>query len=167
MADDPTSPSARTLIAHINSVFVQRGIEEGRWQVQRVEYPDVYVRIIATDSESGTQAQAEFHLRCDDFPAQGPFVERWDFEACTRPAAPIGGQASAAYVDALKDWSEQQDQHGGIYRGWQRIAARHNDWAAKRPDEAWHSGRHLAFILEKLHDIVAEQAVWLAIRKAA
>lgn len=131
MAADPTSPAARTLISHINSVSVQRGIEEGRWQVQRVDYPDVYVRIVATDPETGTQAQAEFHLRCDDFPAQGPFVERWDFEACTRPSAPVSGQASAAYVDALKDWGEQQDQHGGIYRGW--VKSSRSSMTSSRP----------------------------------
>lgn len=166
MADE-TSPPARTLIAQINSVSVQRGIEEGRWLIQALEFPDLYVRVIATDPETRTQAQADFHWLCDDFPALGPFVERWDFAAGNRPAPPAGGQASPGYVDALKDWHEQPTQHGGVYRAWQRYASRHNGWAAKRPDEAWHPGRHIAFILERLHDLVAEQAVWLAVRKAA
>lgn len=164
---DTTSPAARTLIAQIDSVFVQRGVEEGRWKIQLLDFPDLYVRVVATDHETGTQAQADFHLHCDGFPSPGPFVERWDFDSGARPPAPTGGQASPAYTDALKDWNEQPSQHGGIYRGWQRIAARHNGWAEKRPDEAWHSGRHIAFILERLHELVAEQAVWLAVRKAA
>lgn len=164
---DLASPPERTLIAQITSVSVTRGIEEGRWLLQRLEFPEMYVRVIATDPETGTNAEADFHLTCDDFPALGPFVERWDFACGTRPPPPTVGQASPAYIDALKDWNEQPQQHGGVYRAWQRIASRHNGWGAKRPDEAWHRERHIAFILERLHDLVAEQAVWLAVRKAA
>ena len=37
-----------------------------------------------------------------------------------------------------------------IYRAWQRDAAQHNNWAVKRPDEAWRRDRHITFIMEHL-----------------
>jgi hypothetical protein len=58
----------------------------------------------------------------------------------------------------MKEWS------GGIYRAWNRKAATHNDWGMKRPDEAWHPKRDIVFIMEQLHALLTEQAVWLAAR---
>lgn len=165
--DDLVTPAARTLISQMESVSFQRGLEEGRWIVQRFEFPNLFVRVIAMDPETGARAQTDFHLLCDDFPMPGPFVERWDFGSNCRPAPPSVGAASPAFCDALKEWSEHAGQHGGIYRAWQRIAAAHNGWAQLRPDEAWHAKRHISFIMERLYDLVSEQAVWIGVRKAA
>jgi hypothetical protein len=92
-------------------------------------------------------------------PDPGPLVERWAYAsnasmgACPPPPA----EGSPGFIDAMK-WTN------GMYRAWSRAAACHNDWAAKRPDEAWHRGRSVVFIMEALHALVTEQAVWLAAR---
>jgi hypothetical protein len=63
-------------------------------------------------------------------------VQLWDFAAKARKKGPSEG--SPGVVDALKDWTRDgstTNEHGGIYRAWQRYAAAQNGWAAKRPDE--------------------------------
>ena len=165
MAEAP-SPAERTLTAQLDSAPFQRGVEEERWILQRFSFPDMFVRIRAVDRETEVSTECEFHLLCDGFPLPGPYVERWDFAANCRPAPPAAG-VSPAFADALKGWGDGNLQNGGIYRPWQRGAADHNGWAQKRPDLAWHARRHISFIMENLYDLVAEQAVWLAVRKAA
>lgn len=158
------SPAQRTLRAQIEAPDFVRGVEEGRWQLLQFAFPHVYVRVRAVDPETGTAAQADFHASCDGFPSPGPFVELWDYDRGQRPRPPAGGSASPGYVDALKDWNESSNQHGGIYRAWQRYAATHNSWAQMRPDQAWHVQRRFTFIMERLYDLVAEQAGWLGAR---
>jgi hypothetical protein len=98
-------------------------------------------------------------LECEGFPDPGPNIERWSYtdneSQGSRPAAPTAPGAPG-FIEAMKEWD------GGIYRAWSRKAAAHNDWANKRPDEAWHPRRHIVFILEQLYALVTEQAVWLA-----
>ncbi len=159
----PESPAARTVVAQLNAPRFQCGVEEGRWCVLALEFPHLYVSVSATDRESGATAAAEFHLLCDGYPSPGPYVERWDFERKQKSAPPSRG--SPGYVDALKEWGGGTDS--GIYRAWQRGAANHNAWAQKRPDQAWHAGRDLTFIMERLYDLVLEQARWLGRRKSA
>jgi hypothetical protein len=103
----------------------------------------------------------DFRLECTGFSDPGPQVDRWSFlddpTHGSMPSAPT--QGSPGFVDAMKHWDP-----GGIYRAWSREAAKHNDWAAKRPDEAWHPKREITFIMEQLYALVTEQAVWLATR---
>ncbi|MBK6008669.1 hypothetical protein JJB11_21420 [Ramlibacter ginsenosidimutans] len=161
MADD-RSPAERTLSAQLESPAFLIGVEQGRWFVQKFEFPHLYVRIHAV--QGGSSFGHEFHLLCDGYPLPGPFVERWDFVQGRRPAAPSGHCFSPAFIDALKDWEQYPGQHGGIYRGWQRVAADHGGrpWTEVRPDWAWNAQRNITFIMEHLFDVVDEQASYLA-----
>jgi hypothetical protein len=167
MDADDWDPDRQTYEAHLKSVRFLAGIEEGRWQVLASDFPHLYVRVLATDPETGASAVQDFHLVCDGYPFPGPFVERWDFNLGTRPTPPASDKCSPGFCDALKDWSPGGDVHGGIYRAWQRYAGAHNDWTQKRPDEAWHRQREIAFVMERLYDLVVEQAVWLGFRQQA
>ncbi|QIG97613.1 DUF7665 family protein [Bradyrhizobium sp. 6(2017)] len=160
MAEETKSASQRSLEDQLGSVPFQAGAEEGRWKVLRYDYPTLEVEVTATDPFGGGTASYQFQLACDNFPALGPFVQRWDHAAGCRPAPPSKG--APGFVEALKDWGHVSGQHGGIYRAWQRHAAAHNGWTAKRPDEAWRHDRHITFIMENLYALVAEQAAWLA-----
>ena len=163
MADEILSASQRSLEAQLHSVRFQCGIEEGRWTVLRYAFPELDVRVTGCEPLSGKKASLEFQLICDNFPVQGPFVQRWDFARQTRPPAPANGSTSPGVVDALKDWTRDgTSDHGGIYRAWQRYAALHNGWAAKRPDEVWRRDRHITFIMEHLYGLASEHAAWLA-----
>lgn len=157
------SPAQRTLEAQLESGRFICGAEEGRWKVLQYDFPHLYVRLVATDPEAGLEVAQDFHLVCDGYPVPGPYVERWDFEKGCRPAPPGAGSGSPAFVDALKDWGGNDPSGpGGIYRAWQRGAATHGDWANKRPDQAWNATRDLAFLMERMHEVVAEQAAWVA-----
>jgi hypothetical protein len=169
MAEGVAAIARQTLEAQLDSVRFVEGVERARWTILRYAWPHLYVRVTA--AATGTTFSQDFHLECEGYPDPGPFVERWAFAdtptAGERPALaqpPIG---SPGFVDALKDWHESTpSMHGGIYRAWQRGAAVHNGWAAKRPDEAWHRNRNIVFIMEHLYALVSEQAHWLASQAA-
>jgi hypothetical protein len=161
MAEAIASPARRTLEAHLETVRFLAGIEDGRWSVLRLEWPNLYVRVTGRDLETGQTLTHDSRLECEAYPDPGPFVERWAFadepSFGSRPPAPSEG--SPGFIDAKKNWGV-----GGIYRAWQRTAAGHGDWARKRPDLAWHRQREIVFIMEQLYDLLSEQAVWLASR---
>jgi hypothetical protein len=168
MADETVSASQRSLEAQLNSVRFLSGIEEGRWTMLRYAFPILDVRVTGCEPYSGKTASFDFQLLCDNYPAAGPFVQRWDHAAQERPPAPANGTTSPAVFDALKDWTRDgTTEHGGIYRAWQRYAALHNGWAAKRPDEIWRRDRHITFIMEHLYALVSEHAAWLARSRTA
>jgi hypothetical protein len=148
-------------------VRFQAGVEEGRWKILHYAFPALEMEVTAKEPGGGTTASFGFQLLCDNYPALGPFVQHWDHTKQQRPA-PITN-SSPSVVDALKTWTRDgsQTEYGGIYRAWQRYGALHNSWAHKRTDEAWHANRHITFILEHLHALVAEHATWLARSQAA
>jgi hypothetical protein len=166
MVEEHTPAAQRSLEAQLNSLRFQSGAEEGRWKILRYAFPVLEVDIAACDPYSGSTARFEFQLLCDNFPAVGPFVQHWDHATQKRPE-PLT-ESSPGVIDALKKWDRDDGKgYGGIYRAWQRYAALHNSWAAKRPDEAWRRDRHITFILEHLYELVAEHAAWLARVRAA
>lgn len=164
MAETILAPDEQIFEAQLHSARFVAGIEEGRWIALATKFPDLYVQVTAIEAEADVKVSQDFHLICDGLPMPGPQVERWNFERESRPAPPSTG--SPGWVDALKDWGPGGNVHGGIYRAWSRVAAAHNEWAQKRPDQAWSVNRELAFIMERLHDLVAEQALWVAAHKA-
>jgi hypothetical protein len=149
------APDQATLEADLRLPEFVAGVEEQRWKVLEISFPDLFVRVTGRAFESDRTEIWEFHLKCDNYPEIGPFVERWDHTKRCRPPRPERG--SPGFLDALKDWDEG-GAHGGIYRAWQRMAAAHNGWATKRPDEAWNRQRKITYIMEHLHALVAEQA---------
>lgn len=136
-------------------------------EILRYAFPVLEVEVTARDPGGHHTASVEFQMLCDNFPAAGPFVQHWDHRLQQRPA-PLT-TSSPGVVDALKTWHRDgtNNQYGGIYRAWQRYAAQHNAWAAKRPDEAWRRDRHITFIMEHLYALVAEHTAWLARSSAA
>lgn len=165
MVDDIKPPDQRTLDAHLMSARFLSGEEKGRWELLESAFPHLYLRVVGRDIESDHRFSQDIHLTCENYPDTAPFVERWDYVAKARPAAPTIGDPG--FIDALKDWSPGppiDNAGGGIYRAWQRHASTHNNWAQIRPDEAWHRNREITFVLEHLYALVSQQAVWLAIR---
>lgn len=166
MAEGNALGDELTLAAHLGGVRFQAGVEEGRWQIVRVAFPELVVAVTGEDFTEQTSVAMTFRLVCDGFPARAPFVERWS--AAGRPPAPQPHEGPPGVVDAFKEWNaDGTNIYGGIYRAWQRSAAVHNAWACTRPDEAWHRDRDLSFIMEKLYGLVSEQAAWLAERPAS
>jgi hypothetical protein len=169
MADAAPATDRLTLARQIGSVSFRAGIEEGRWSVVLHEFPVLVVRVTGKDFAGAVSTWMDFRMVCDGFPAVPPFVERWDPGSGVRPPPPTHDEGPPGVVDALKEWNRDgsNDEYGGVYRAWQRFAAAHNAWATKEPGEAWHRGRHLTFIMEKLHALVSEQAAWLASKTEA
>jgi hypothetical protein len=165
MAEAGGSAAQQTLEAQLRSVRFQAGVEQGRWKVVRYAFPALEVDVTGFDPPSSQPATLGFQLLCENFPALGPFVQHWDHANGKRPE-PISN-SSPGVVDALKTWGEQAGTYSGIYRAWQRYAALHNNWASLRPDQAWHRGRHITFIMERLYELVSEHAAWLGRARAA
>lgn len=167
MAAADLASDALTLQRQMQGVAFQAGIEEGRWSVLLDAFPELVVQVVGRDFSGLVAAPMTFRLVCDGYPAQGPFVEAWDPVNKVRPPPPKLGPPGV--MDALKYWDKDgcQGTYGGIYRAWQRYAAAHNGWAAKRPDEVWRRDRDITFIMEKLYGLASDQATWLALRPAA
>lgn len=167
MAATDLASDALTLQRQMQGVAFQAGIEEGRWSVLLDAFPELVVQVVGRDFSGLVTAPMTFRLVCDGYPAQGPFVEAWDPVNKVRPLPLRLGPPGV--LDALKYWDKDgcQGAYGGIYRAWQRYAAAHNGWAAKRPDEVWRRDRDITFIMEKLYGLASDQAAWLALRPAA
>lgn len=166
MADGNGTGDELTLAAHLAGVRFQAGVEEGRWRIVRLAFPELVVEVTGHDFTGQTSVTMSFRLLCDGFPVRAPFVERWS--SAGRPPAPQADAGPPGVVDAFKEWTaDGLGIYGGIYRAWQRYAAVHNAWASMRPDEAWRRDRDLSFIMEKLYGLVSEQAAWLADRPAS
>jgi hypothetical protein len=165
MAEAAISAAQRSLEAQINSVRFQAGIEEGRWKIVHYAFSVLEVDVTGRDSVGTQSATFGFQLLCDNFPALGPFVQHWDHVKRCRPT-PIT-ESAPGVVDALKTWKDEPQEYGGIYRAWQRYGALHNNWAAIRPEQAWHRGRHICFVMEHLYELVSEHAAWLGRARAA
>ena len=163
MAEEIVPPTRRMLETQLNSVRFLAGADAGRWELQLLLCPDVYVRVTGRDPDTGRTFTHDFRLQCTGFPDPGPLVERWSYadnaaHGCVPP--PPSAPGSPGFIEAMKDWSPGR----GAYRAWSRDAATHNNWAKIRPDEAWHPKRDIVFIMEHLYALVSEQAVWLASR---
>ncbi|MES0069366.1 hypothetical protein NKJ73_26700 [Mesorhizobium sp. M0074] len=158
------TPSLQTLLKQLETVRFLAGVDQGRWTVLNVNWPWLLVRVQFVTSPDNFAFSHDFRLECSGFPDPGPYVERWayadDAQGGVRPAPPTSG--APGFVEAMKEWGSAPI--GGIYRAWNRGAAQHNDWAMKRPDEAWNRTREISFIMEQLYALVAEQALWLAAR---
>lgn len=168
MVEGELTSAERTLLAHLDTVRFLAGVDEGRWEILELRWPCLYVRVRVIAGHNETSLSQDFRLECSGYPEPGPYVERWSYASTERrgerPPAPTGPGAPG-YIDALKEWGSGGEE-GGIYRAWNRGAARHNDWSRKRPDEAWHRGRQISFIMEQLYALVSEQVLWLAARAA-
>ena len=147
-------PDQALLARDLGAPRMTAGLLSRKWQIIRHEFPDLIVSISAETGEGRPAVCLAFRCQCDGYPGQAPYVELWDDERRARPALPA--LASPGVADALKDWGTYPD--GGVYRAWQRAAAKHNGWAALRPDEAWHPGRTILYVLCKLHELVVEEA---------
>lgn len=166
MAEEIAPPAKKTLETQLNSARFLAGVDAGRWELLRLDWPYGYVRVTGRDPDSGRRFAHDFRLECTGFPDPGPFVERWVYaDNATHGSRPPPPSAPGApgFIDGMKEW-DGGGGSGGIYRAWSRGAADHNNWAGLRPDEAWHSRREIVFIMENLYALVTEQAVWLATR---
>jgi hypothetical protein len=161
MADGVLLVDQAILEAQLRSCRMRMGTVAGKWRIVRYDFPELIVEVTASDPGRNATAASVFRCTCDNFPGQGPFVEVWDDAIRGRPAEM--NVVSPGVQDAFKKWGPE----GGIYRVWQRGASTHNNWATRRPDEAWHRGRTIVFILEKLYELVAEEAACLASACAA
>lgn len=151
-------PDQALLARDLDAPRVVAGIRAGKWRIIRHEFPNLVVLVGAETGEGRPAVCLTFRCQCDGYPGQTPYVELWDEVRRARPALPA--LVSPGVADALKDWGAYPG--GGVYRAWQRAAATHNGWAALRPDEAWHAGRTILYVLCKLHELVVEEAACVA-----
>lgn len=167
MDDVLVAPDRVTFERHMQRPQYLVGADQGRWRLLENAFPNTYFRVSAPIGSSGRIHAWDFHFVCDNFPVLTPFIELWDYIQKSRPSAPPVGPEHVK--DALKDWQHAPNPnqpnvqtHGGVYRPWQRYAAEHNNWANLRPDLAWNHTRELSYLLERLHELVVDQAIWLA-----
>jgi len=151
-------PDQALLARDLQSPRVVAGLATGRWAILRHDFPELILSVSAAGSPAQLPISFTFRCLCDSYPGQAPYVEVWDDATKARPALlPL---TSPGVADALKNWGAFPG--GGVYRPWQRAAATHNNWAALCPEDAWHRGRTIHYVLCKLHELVVEEAACVA-----
>ena len=153
MADEAIrDPCESRVMEDIESADFQSGLKEGRWRIERFEFPFLYFAISATEPD-GSDSEYGFRGEISGFSAQAPEVRIWDLEADTplpQRQRPKGGKR---LEDAFKDWGSHT-----VYRPWDRQTGPHNNNARDHPQLAWHSERRLTFIFEDLYGILNSNA---------
>jgi hypothetical protein len=68
MAEEIASPAQRMLETQFSCVRFLSGVEDGRWELQRLAWPHAYVRVTGRDPDSGLDLQSRFSYGVHRFP---------------------------------------------------------------------------------------------------
>jgi hypothetical protein len=157
--DVPAAPDERSLLHHLTGASFRVGVADGKWslcgcsvhqssEAAAVAWPYAFFAVAAAPRDHGPRT---FTLRLElrGFPSTAPAGQPWHCatsQVLGPELLPKGGQAGEVF---RSDW-----QGGALYAPWDRLALAHNDWAAKYPMSAWHTGRNIAFYLENVWQIL-------------
>lgn len=144
------SPDERAVREHLRSPRFQHGLDDGRWRLISLDWPQALVAVSAAIREG---APNEFVLRFEltGYPQAGPTAGLWDSSSASylgNGGRPKGDRASMVFRG---DWE------GGraLYAPWDRLALNsHPDWAQRHPSHAWNNQRDLAFYLANVFEVL-------------
>lgn len=144
------APDERALRAALETAGFQSGVDSGRWRLVKLEWP---IGIFAVSAAERPNSPREFGLRVDlsRYPDQAPTATPWDLDIDTQLTSekrPQGARASHVF---RTDWERGE----ALYAPWDRVALNgHSDWSAQHPEDVWHPGRDIAFVLERVHELL-------------
>ena len=97
---------------------------------------------------------SEYGLRIDltRYPQDAPTAAPWDLDAdAALPPArrPKGDRVGKVFYNV--NWQEDN----ALYAPWDRAALDgHSNWFREYPEDAWHPGRDIAFLLSRVHELL-------------
>ena len=149
MTDIVVAPDERAARAHLESGVFLAGVAANHWSVVEVEWPYVTILISAAPRQ-GAPAGFAVRFELSGYPTIAPTGCIWDIERNQPLAAELRPKGDeVALLFRVSGWAAAPH---AMYAPWDRLAiADHGHWLTEAPHLAWHSGRHLTFILNELH----------------
>lgn len=144
-------PDERALLVHLDGGAFQLAVHLGRWRVERISWPHVWIWVSAAP-RAGAPNGFCFRFECSGYPQIGPTARLWDLEADVSLAFakwPIGRSRGQAVF--RPDWK------GGecLYLPCDRLSVDgHGDWRHQHPSQIWRPERGIALYLEALHELL-------------
>jgi hypothetical protein len=155
----PNATSEMAVDADLASAAYRIGVLRGFWRQLSYTFPILYIAVAAIEPD-GSSSEYSFRFELTGFPATAPRVTIWDVEAAAPLAPPQRPKGSQRVNEAFKQWGSDT-----IYRPWDREGGLHNSWSTTHPGLAWHSSRHLTFILEDLHGLLTSNNLSQPVRQ--
>ncbi len=140
-------PDEQALRADLSSAPFLSGEDRGRWKFHKLEWPYLYVDIIARDGKSFT-----LRLECSGYPASPPTGTFWDLPAGCRLAFdkwPAGGERiQMAFKPGWKDGN-------ALYIPCDRESIiGHDAWVSQYPQMIWNPTRGITMYLGIVHNLL-------------
>ena len=144
------APDERALRAALESTAFRSGVDGERWRLVSLCWP---AGIFAVSAATRPGAPSEYGLRIDlsGYPQQAPTATPWDLGLDSRLAVDARPKGCRVGHVFRADWEEGK----ALYAPWDRVAlAGHPDWPRQHPEDAWHPGRDIAFLLGRIHELL-------------
>ncbi|MGM3412435.1 DUF7665 family protein [Ralstonia holmesii] len=141
------APDEQSLRADLVSARFLSGEDRNRWQFKKLEWPFVYISVIARDLREYT-----LRLDCSGFPTTTPTGTFWDLSTNSKLSFdkwPLGGERLQL---AFKPGWKNGD---ALYIPCDRESiVGHDCWFAQYPQLIWKPAKGITHYLEVVHDLL-------------
>ncbi|KJJ97347.1 hypothetical protein UB44_17055 [Burkholderiaceae bacterium 26] len=141
------APDEQSLRADLVSARFLSGEDRNRWQFKKLEWPFVYISVIARDLREYT-----LRLDCSGFPTTPPTGTFWDLSTNSKLSFdkwPLGGERLQL---AFKPGWKNGD---ALYIPCDRESiVGHDCWFAQYPQLIWKPAKGITHYLEVVHDLL-------------
>lgn len=141
------APDEQSLRADLASARFLAGEDRNRWQFETLEWPFLYVSVIARDGRSFV-----LRLNCSGFPANAPTGTFWDVDKGGRLAFadwPAGGER--VRMAFRPDWKNGD----ALYIPCDSVTmVGHEGWVSQYPQLIWKPAKGISHYLEVVHDLL-------------
>lgn len=145
------APDERALRAALASPAFRSGVDGERWCLVSLTWP---IGIFAVSAAPRPGAPNEYGLRINlsGYPQQAPTAAPWDLSLgapLARSRRPTGVRVGKVFYN--QNWQEDN----ALYAPWDRTALEgHSNWPQDYPEDVWHPGRDIAFLLGRVHELL-------------
>lgn len=141
------APDEQSLRADLVSARFLAGEDRSRWQFKKLEWPHLYVGVIARDGR-----EYILRLNCNGFPTTPPTGTFWDFALDNRlpfDKWPSGGERLR--LAFRPEWKNGD----ALYIPCDRESfVGHDGWASQYPQLVWKPAKGISHYLEVVHDLL-------------
>jgi len=141
------APDEQSLRADLVSARFLSGEDRNRWQFKKLEWPFVYINVIARDRREYT-----LRLNCSGFPTTTPTGTFWDLSANIKLSFDKWPQGGERLQLAFKPGWKNGD---ALYIPCDRESiVGHDCWFAQYPQLIWKPAKGITHYLEVVHDLL-------------
>jgi len=141
------APDEQSLRADLVSARFLSGQDRHRWQFQQLQWPYLFVDIIARDRRAFT-----LRLNCSGFPALPPTGTFWNLATNQRLPFETWPQGGQRIQMAFKSGWKNGD---ALYIPCDRESiAGHEGWVAQYPQLIWNPAKGISHYLEVVHELL-------------